>query len=156
MRGQRVMLDSDLAALYGVETKALVQAVRRNIRRFPEDFMFRLSKEEFDYLRSQIVTSRRDWGGRRYFPYAFTEHGVAMLSSVLRSDRAVIVNIEIMRTFVRLREMLSSNRELTRRLDELEQRYDSQFKAVFDAICQLMAPPARPTRRLGFTTEKHR
>ncbi len=148
--GQKVMLDSDLAVLYGVETRALVQAVQRNRERFPDDFMFQLSREEFDNLRSQSVISSSRWGGRRYPPYAFTEQGVAMLSSVLRSQRAIQVNIEIMRAFIRLREMLASHRELSQRLDELEARYDAQFGAVFDAIRQLMAPPAQPSRRLGF------
>ncbi len=148
LREQKVMLDVDLAQLYGVETKVLLQAVRRNSVRFPEDFMFQLTKEEFQDLRSQIVTS--SWGGRRYPPYAFTEQGVAMLSSVLRSPRAVQVNIEIMRAFVRLREMLASNQELAHRLDELEQRYDQQFKVVFEAIRQLMAPSERAQRRIGF------
>jgi len=151
VRGHKVMLDSDLAELYAVETRALVQAIQRNRERFPDDFMFQLTKEEFDNLKSQSVISSSGWGGRRFPPYAFTEQGVAMLSSVLHSERAVQVNIEIMRAFVRLREMLASNRELARRLDELEQRYDAQFKAVFDAIRQLMAPPAQPSRRrLGF------
>jgi ORF6N domain len=150
VRDEKVMLDRDLAALYGVETRALVQAVRRNRERFPDDFMFQLSKEELDNLRSQTVISSSGWGGRRYPPYAFTEHGVAMLSSVLRSQRAVRVNIEIMRAFIRLRQTLASNRDLARRLDELEARYDAQFGAVFDAIRQLMAPPPQPTRRIGF------
>lgn len=156
IRGQRVLLDADLASLYGVETRALTQAVRRNADRFPDDFMFQLSEDEFEDLRSQSVTSSR-WGGRRYRPYAFTEQGVAMLSSVLRSDRAVQVNIEIMRAFVHLRRMLASNAELERRLDELEGRYDQQFRAVFDTIRELMRPPApaieanaRPVRPLGF------
>jgi len=150
IRGHKVMLDSDLADLYGVGTRALVQAVQRNRGRFPEDFMFQLTKEEFDHLKSQIVISSSGWGGRRYPPYAFTEQGVAMLSSVLRSQRAVQVNIEIMRAFVRLRQMLASHRDLARRLDEMEGRYDAQFKAVFDAIRQLMVPPTQPKRRLGF------
>jgi hypothetical protein len=151
LRGQRVMLSLHLAELYQVQPRVLVQAVKRNIERFPDDFMFQLNDGEFANLKSQIVTS--SWGGiRRAAPYAFTEQGVAMLSSVLRSQRAVQVNIEIMRAFVRLREMLASNRDLARRLDELEQRYDLQFKAVFDAIRQLMAPPAAPKRRLGFRT----
>jgi len=154
IRGHKVMLDADLAELYGVQTKVLVQALRRNRERFPEDFMFQLTKEEFANLRSQFVTSSPGWGGRRYPPYAFTEQGVAMLSSVLRSQRAVQVNIEIMRAFVRLREMLASNRALARRFDELEQRYDAQFKAVFDAIRQLMAPTQPPRRRLGFSSGK--
>jgi hypothetical protein len=163
MRGQKVMLDADLAALYEVETRALVQAVQRNIERFPDDFMFRLSKEEFDDLRSQDVISSR-WGGRRSLPYVFTEQGVAMLSGVLRSDRAVEVNIEIMRAFVRLRGMLASNAELAQRLDDLEERYDVQFRVVFDTIRELMRPApsraldARATdvspRRLGFPTQR--
>jgi hypothetical protein len=143
VEGQKVMLDSDLAALYGVETRALIQAVHRNIERFPDDFMFQLSKEEWGYLKSQDVTSSRGWGGRRYPPYAFTEQGVAMLASVLRSPRAVAVNIEIMRAFVRLRQMLSSNRELNRRLNELEKDYDAKFRSVFEAIRKLMAPRGR-------------
>ncbi|MBE0430695.1 MAG: ORF6N domain-containing protein [Dehalococcoidia bacterium] len=143
------MLDADLAALYGVETKVLVQAVKRNLVRFPEDFMFQLSQEEFAILRSQIVTSS-DWGGRRYPPYAFTEQGVAMLSSVLRSQRAIQVNIQIMRTFIRLRQMLATHANLARKLDALERKYDAQFKQVFDAIRQLMAPPEPKRRALGF------
>ncbi len=149
IRKQKVMLDSDLAALYGVETKVLVQAVKRNIERFPEDFMFRLNKKEFVILRSQIVTSS-DWGGRRYAPYAFTEQGVAMLSSVLHSQRAIQVNIEIMRAFIRLRQMLASHAELARKLDELEKKYDAQFKEVFEAIRQLMTPPEPKRRPIGF------
>ena len=137
LRGQKVMLDRDLAALYQVETRVLVQAVQRNIERFPDDFMFRLTKEEAERvnsLRSQIVISNPGRGGARYLPYAFTEQGVAMLSSVLRSKRAVQVNIEIMRAFVRLRQLLRSNEELARSLDELEERYDEQFEAVWEAI----------------------
>ena len=152
IRGHRVMLDSDLAGLYGVETKALVQAVRRNPERFPDDFMFQLTSEEFANLRSQSVTSNPGSGGRRYPPYAFTEQGVAMLSSVLRSGRAVQVNVEVMRAFVRLRALMAGNEELAKRLGELEQRYDSQFSAIFDAIRELMAPPGAPTRRIGFPT----
>lgn len=152
IRGQKVLLDFDLAALYEVPTKALNQAVKRNIERFPEDFMFSLNKAELDDWRSQFVTSNpKAKMGLRRSPYAFTEQGVAMLSSVLKSDRAVAVNIEIMRAFVRLREMLSSNAELSRRLDALEKKYDTQFKAVFDAIRQLMVPPAVPKKsRIGF------
>jgi len=153
IRGQKAMLDADLAALYGVETKVLVQAVKRNRERFPEDFMFQLSQEEFAILRSQIVTSS-EWGGRRYPPYAFTEQGVAMLSSVLRSQRAIQVNIEIMRTFIRLRKMLAAHAELARKLDALEKKYDAQFKQVFDAIRQLMAPPEQKRRAIGFRTGK--
>jgi len=133
------MLDADLAELYGVETKALLQTVKRNLDRFPEDFAFQLTNQDLSNLRSQIVTS--SWGGRRYLPYAFTEQGVAMLSSVLRSARAVQVNIEIMRTFVRLRQLLTSNVELARKLAALESKYDAQFKMVFDAIRALMKPP---------------
>jgi hypothetical protein len=150
IRSHKVMLDSDLAGLYGVPTKALVQAARRNKERFPQDFMFQLSAPEFRILRSQTVTSNRGRGGRRYAPYAFTEQGVAMLSSVLRSKRAVLVNIQIMRTFVRLRRLLASNAELHRRLDELERKYDKQFKVVFDAIRELMEPPEKPSKRIGF------
>lgn len=152
IRGQKVVLDSDLAELYGVETRVLVQAVHRNRERFPSDFMFQLTKEEFDNLRSQSVISSSGWGGRRYPPYAFTEQGVAMLSSVLRSKRAVLVNIEIMRAFVRLRQMLASHAELARRLDALEKKYDAQFRVVFEAICKLMAPPEQKRRPIGFRT----
>ena len=149
VRKQKVMLDADLAVLYGVETRVLVQAVKRNIERFPEDFMFQLNREEFAVLRSQSVTSS-DWGGRRYPPYAFTEQGVAMLSSVLRSQQAIQVNIEIMRAFIRLRQMLASHAALARKLDALEKKYDAQFKEVFEAIRQLMAPPEPKRRAIGF------
>ncbi len=149
IRDKKVILDADLAALYGVETKVLVQAVKRNLERFPADFMFQLTKNEFVHLRSQVVTSR-EWGGRRYPPYAFTEQGVAMLSSVLRSPRAIQVNIEIMRAFVRLRKMLASHAALARKLNALEKKYDAQFKVVFDAIRQLMAPPEPKRRPIGF------
>ena len=149
IRGQKVMLSPDLAELYEVEPRVLVQAVSRNRERFPEDFMFQLTRVELANLKSQIVTS--SWGGvRRATPYAFTEQGVAMLSSVLRSPRAVQVNIAIMRAFVELREMLASHRDLARRFDEMESKYDAQFKAVFDAIRELMIPPAKPRRRIGF------
>jgi len=153
LRGHKVMLDADLAALYGVETKALVRAVKRNEDRFPHDFMFQLSREESDNLRLHFGTSS-SWGGRRYLPYAFTEQGVAMLSSVLRSPRAVQVNIEIMRAFVRLRKMLASNAELAKKLDALEKKYDVQFRAVFEAIRQLMAPREPKRRRIGFGSEE--
>ena len=153
IRGQKVLLDADLAALYGVETKVLLQAVRRNRERFPDDFMFQLTEEEFDDLRSQSVTS--SWGGRRYRPYAFTEQGVAMLSSVLRSPQAIAVNIEIMRAFVRLRELLASHRVLAKRLEELEAKTDSRFKQVFEAIRQLMLPPDPPKKRqIGFVRDE--
>ncbi len=153
IRGHRVMLDVDLAKLYGVETKALIRAVRRNAERFPADFMFQMSEEEFTNLRYQFGTSS-SWGGRRYRPYAFTEHGVAMLSSVLRSATAAQVNIEIMRAFVRTRQMLQPNLELAGKLDALEKKYDSQFRAVFDAIRELMEPPNKPTKRIGFRSER--
>lgn len=152
VRRQKVMLDADLAELYGVETRALVQAVKRNIERFPEDFMFQLSQKEFAILRSQSVTSSH-WGGRRYPPYAFTEQGVAMLSSVLRSQRAIQANIEIMRAFIRLRQMLATHAELARKIDALERKYDAQFKQVFEAIRQLMTPPESKRRAIGFRKE---
>lgn len=152
IRGEKVMLDADLAELYGVETKYLVRAVKRNVERFPGDFMFQLTKGEFSDLRSQTGTSS-SWGGRRYAPYAFTEQGVAMLSSVLRSKRAVMVNVQIMRTFVQLRRMLESHAELARKLAALERKYDYQFKVVFDAIRELMEPPKKKRRPVGFLTE---
>jgi hypothetical protein len=149
VRSEKVILDQDLAALYGVTTGALVQAVKRNLDRFPADFMFQLSNDEFANLRSQIVTS--SWGGRRTAPYAFTEQGIAMLSGVLKGERAAAVNVEIMRTFVRLRRLLMSQDEMARKLTLLERRYDQQFKIVFDAIRRLMAPEAPPKRRrIGF------
>jgi len=142
-----------LAELYEVEPRALVQAVKRNIERFPPDFMFQLSKVEFENLKSQIVTS--NWGGlRRAAPYAFTEQGVAMLSSVLNSRRAVQVNIEIMRAFVRLREIMSTHKDLVRRLNEMEKKYDAQFRVVFDAIRELMAPPDPKKRKIGFLVKE--
>jgi hypothetical protein len=150
VRGQKVMLDADLAALYRVPTKVLIQAVKRNSARFPGDFMFRLTPEEAVRLRSQIVTSNVGRGGRRYLPYAFNEHGVAMLSSVLRSPRAVQANIAIIRAFVRLRGLLASNESLARKLDALEKKYDAQFKVVFDAIRQLMSPRAAGHCTIGF------
>jgi hypothetical protein len=149
LRGQRVLLDDDLALLYGVKTKILNKSVKRNGRRFPADFMFRLTAKEFENLRFQFGTSR--WGGRRYPPYAFTEQGVAMLSSVLHSKRAIQVNIEIMRAFVRLRQMLASNAGLARKLAALEKKYDAQFRVVFDAIRELMTPPQpKKKRSIGF------
>lgn len=157
IRGQRVILDHDLARLYGVATKALNQAVKRNLDRFPEDFMFQLTKAETEqwqrqkHLRSQIVTLKTTRGAhRKYQPYAFTEHGILMLSSVLKSQRAVQVNIQIMRTFVRLRQMLASNETLIERLDELEENYDAKFKIVFSAIRQLMNPRAVTRKPIGF------
>lgn len=151
LRGQKVMLDASLAMLYDVTTKALNQAARRNRARFPADFMFRLTAAEDTNLRSQSVTSSsRRHGGRRNRPYAFTEQGVAMLSSVLKSPRAIAVNIEIMRAFVRLRATLTSHVELSRRIDGLEQKYDGQFRSVFQAIRLILEPPSRPQRRIGF------
>lgn len=151
VRGQKVMLDADLAVLYGVPTKRLNQQVSRNARRFPGDFMFRLTATEASLLRSQFATLKPGRGEhRKYLPYAFTQEGVAMLSSVLQSPRAVRVNIEIMRTFVRLRGLLTSNEALARKLDALEQKYDAQFKVVFDALRQLMAPAAAGQRLIGF------
>ena len=152
IRGQKVMVDSDLADLYRVPTKVFNQAVKRNLKRFPKDFMFRLTANEMKILRSQIVTS--SWGGRRTLPYAFTEQGVAMLSSVLNSERAVQVNIAIMRAFVKLREILTTHRELAEKIAELENKYrrhDDKIQAVFDAIRELIEPPqVSPKRRIGF------
>jgi len=151
IRGEKVMLDRDLAELYQVTTAALNQALGRNRERFPSDFMFRLTQSEVTQLnRSQIVIGSQKHRDPRFPPYAFTEQGIAMLSSVLRSRRAISVNIEIMRAFVKLRQMLASNSELSRRLDELESKYDRQFKVVFDAIRQLMSPPLRPRKQIGF------
>jgi len=150
LRGCKVLLDADLAALYGVRTKAVVQAVKRNPERFPDDFAFRLTGDEFARLRSQSVTSNEGRGGRRHAPHAFTEQGVAMLSSVLRSPRAIAVNIEIVRVFVKLRQVMASHANLARKLEDLERRYDAQFKVVFDAIRQLMLPSAPKARRAGF------
>lgn len=152
LRGERVILDTDIAALYGIETKTLVRAVKRNLDRFPHDFMFQLTSEEVKSLRYQFGTSNTR-GGRRYLPYAFTEQGVAMLSGVLRSEQAVKVNVEIMRAFVRLRRILSEHADLARKLDDLEQRYDEQFRVVFDALRELMAPPDSEGRQIGFEQE---
>ncbi len=169
VRGEKVMLDTDLATLYEVETRILTQAVKRNMDHFPADFMFQLNKEEFDHLRLQSATSSEDstvlrsqsvilkngrGKHRKYLPYVFTEQGVAMLSSVLRSKRAVQVNIEIMRAFVRLRQILASNKNLAQQLRDMEQKYDKQFKVVFDAIHQLMMPPDNTKKRpVGFIWE---
>ncbi len=148
VRGKKVMLDRDLAMLYEVETRALKQAVRRNPERFPEDFMFILSNQEFRNLRSQFVTS--SYGGTRYNPMAFTEQGVAMLSSVLKSKRAILVNIQIMRTFTNLRKMLATHDDLRKKIEEMETKYDYQFQIVFDAIKQLIAVEEKPKREIGF------
>jgi ORF6N domain-containing protein len=170
VRGEKEMFDADLAKLYGVSTKALNQALRRNRERFPDDFVFQLTAEEFAFLKSQFVISsaeepdsqglRSNWSqfvtssrkhrGARYRPFAFTEQGVAMLSSVLRSRRAVEVNIAIMRTFVQLRRLMDTNRDLARKIEALERKYDEQFAEVFAAIKELVAPPATPTKRIGF------
>ena len=168
LRDQRVMLDAELAALYGVETKVLVQAIKRNIERFPADFMFQLSTEEFANLRSQFVTSSSGYGGRRYAPYAFTEQGVAMLSSVLNSQRAIAINIEIMRAFVQVRAMAATHQDLAKQLAELQDKTESlamshdtfsrntraQLKQVFDALRELMTPPEPPKRPIGFITHE--
>jgi hypothetical protein len=154
IRGHKVMLDSDLAGLYGVTTKRLNEQVRRNFPRFPEDFMFQLTELETQLLRSQFATSKKGRGGRRYSPYAFTEQGVAMLSSVLNSERAIKVNIEIMRAFVRLRRMLASHADLARKLEALEKKYDAQFRVVFEAIRELMKPPETKRRPIGFLVEE--
>jgi len=154
IRGHKVMLDSDLAELYEVPTRRLNEQFKRNIARFPSDFMFQLSPEEDENLRSQFATSSSRHGGRRYLPYVFTEQGVAMLSSVLNSERAIQVNIAIMRAFVKLREMIASNKDLAKRLDDLEKKYDTQFKIVFDAIRRLMTPPEPKRRQIGFHIEK--
>jgi hypothetical protein len=162
LRGQKVLLDADLAALYGVETRVLVQAVKRNISRFPEDFMFQLETDEVEFLRSQFVISntKPGRGGRRYAPYVFTEQGVAMLSSVLSSARAIAVNIEIMRAFVQLREMIVSNKELARKFDELEYKLESHDQAIagiLDAIRELMrSPEPKKKQPIGFVTDKQK
>jgi len=150
IRGHKVMLDNELADLYGVETKALNRAVKRNLERFPEDFMFQLTPEEAENLRCHFGTSSSDWGGRRYLHYAFTEQGVAMLSSVLKSRRAALVNVAIMRAFVKLRQMLASHRGLARQLEALEKKYDVQFRVVFDAIRELMRPSPPSRKQIGF------
>ena len=166
LRDQRVMLDAELAGLYGAETKVLVQAIKRNLERFPADFMFQLTAEEFTNLRSQIVTSSSGYGGRRCAPYAFTEHGVAMLSSVLSSPRAIAINIEIMRAFVQVRAFAATHQDLAKQLSELQDKTESlamahdtfsrntraQLKQVFDALRELMTPPEPPKRPIGFVT----
>jgi hypothetical protein len=151
IRGQRVMLDADLAEMYGVPTFRLNEAVKRNFARFPEDFMFQVTAEEWESLRSQFAILKTGRGQhRKYLPCAFTEQGVAMLSSVLNSERAVQVNVAIMRAFVQLRGMLASHAELSRKLSALEQKYDAQFKVVFEAIRELMEPPKKERRKIGF------
>ena len=152
IRTQQVMLDADLADLYGVETRQLTRAVRRNLDRFPADFMFQLTNAEFENLRSHSGTSSQ-WGGRRYRPYAFTEQGVPMLSSVLRNDRAVQVNIEIMRAFVRFRHMITDHSVLLRKVNAMERKYDKRFKVVFDALRLLIDRPEPRKKPIGFHTE---
>ena len=157
LRGQKVMLDRDLAALYGIRTSMLKRAVLRNASRFPSDFMFRLERQEIAILRCQIGTSKSDpRGGLRYAPMAFTEQGVAMLSSVLNSQRAIQVNIAVMRAFIRLRQILATHGDLARKLDELESKYDTQFRVVFVALRRLMNPSRRPRRQIGFTVRERR
>lgn len=149
IRSEKVLLDSDLAELYAVETRVLMQAVSRNLNRFPDDFMFQLNEREFENLKSHFVTS--SWGGRRKLPYVFTEQGVAMLSSVLRSKRAVEVNIAIMRTFVKMRKLLSSHKELRMKIEEMEKKYDKNFRIVFSAIKELMEPLDKNNKKkIGF------
>ena len=159
LRDEKVLLDHDLAELYDVETGALNRAVKRNAERFPEDFMFQVTGEEAELLRCQTGISKPGRGGRRYLPYAFTEQGVAMLSSVLNSKRAIDVNIAIMRAFVQLRKMIASHDKLARKLAELEQHlesHDEQIQAVFEAIRQLMTPPAKPRKKIGFVVKEKR
>jgi len=161
VRDQKVMLDSDLAILYGVPVKALNQSVKRNKKRFPEDFMFRLDSQEYKVLksqivtantplRSQIVTANDNRGGRRNLPYVFTEHGIAMLSSVLNSDRAIQVNIQIIRTFIKLRKLLSTHKDLLEKIEKMEKGYDRQFRIVFDIIRELNNPPEKLRKQIGF------
>lgn len=155
IRGKKVMLASDISALYGVKTKVLNLAVKRNGVRFPDDFMFQLTQKETDSLRFQFETSKKGRGGRRYLPYTFTQEGVAMLSGVLNSPRAVQANILIMRTFAKLRELIATNELIRQKIEELEKKYekhDQQFKVVFDAIRQFLATPEKPKRQIGFHT----
>ncbi len=152
IRGQKVMLDRDLAVLYGIVTKNLNKAVGRNLDRFPDDFMFQLNKKEFNILKFQFGTSR--WGGTRKLPHVFTEHGILMLSSVLNSKRASQVNIQIMRTFIKMREILVSHKDLQRKIEAMEKRYDDKFKIVFQAIRKMMTPEDAPKRKIGFRSQK--
>lgn len=154
-RGVNVMLDRDLAELYGVETKRLKEQVKRNIDRFPDDFMFELTKEEFEVLRSQNATSKMEGrGGVRYLPYAFTEHGVLMLSNILNSEKAVKVSIQVIRAFSMLKQMLSTHEDLKKKIEEMENRYDHQFRIIFDAIKQLIEEDLKPKRDIGFERSK--
>jgi hypothetical protein len=157
IRGQRVMLDADLAELYGVPTKVFNQAIKRNAERFPEDFMFQLTPAELTNLRSQIVTSRSDWGGRRYLPYVFTEHGAIMAANVINSERAIEISVYVVRAFVKLREMFAGHKEMARKLTELENRLDTHDHAIHSIITtlkQLMNPPPKPQKQIGFKTGK--
>ena len=154
IHGHKVMLDTDLAELYDVETRILVRNVKRNIDRFPKDFMFQLTKKEDEVLRSQIGISKKGWGGRRYAPYVFTEQGVAMLSSVLNSKRAIQVNVEIMRAFVRMRQLLASHKGLMQKILDMEKKYDKQFQIVFKALKQLMVEEERPKPQIGFKADE--
>lgn len=163
IRGEKVMFDRDLAVLYGVETRVLNQAVRRNIKRFPKDFMLQLNKQEFEIWKSQIVTSRADlksqivisnWGGTRKSPLVFTEQGVAMLSSVLKSERAIQVNIQIMRTFTHLRKMLATNKELREKIEAMERKYDKRFRAIFETIRLLLREDKKPGSKIGFLDKR--
>ena len=151
-RGYKVMLDKDLAELYGVETKRLKEQVRRNIERFPEDFMFELSKDEHENLRSQFATS--SWGGTRYAPMAFTEHGVLMLSSVLKSDKAIQVNIQIMRAFTRLRQLVLDSSELRKEIEELRNEAENKFQIIFQTLDQLISVEKTPKKKIGFTAKE--
>ena len=152
IRNTKVMLDRDLAELYGVENKALNQAVKRNIKRFPDDFMFQLTYQEVTHLKSQFVTS--SWGGIRKMPYAFTEQGVAMLSRILNSDRAIAVNIQIMRTFTRLRRMLLDNEDLRKELEDLKQVSEERFRIVFETLDQLLTKERKPKKKIGYTAKE--
>jgi hypothetical protein len=154
MRGHRIMLDSDLAKIFGVTTKQLNQAVKRNLTRFPEDFMFQVTEIERESLRSQSVTSNVGRGGRRYLPFAFTEHGTLMLANILKSTTAIRSSIQVVRAFIRLRQMMISHNDLGRKLNELERKYDTQFKVVFDAIKQIMMPHKSSSRRIGFHSDE--
>ena len=154
IHGQKIMLDTHLAELYGVETKVLNRAVKRNLQRFLGDFMFQLSYQEVRTLRCQLGTSNIGRGGRRYLPYAFTEHGAIMAANVLNSERAIEASVYVVRAFVRLRALIASNKDLAKRLDELEKKYDAQFKVVFDAIRELMTPVDPKPTRIGFRASR--
>lgn len=154
VRGRKVILDSDLAALYGVSTKRLNEQVKRNLDRFPSDFMFQLTQAETDFLRSQFATSSKSQGGRRFLPYVFTEHGTLMAANILNNPIAIAVSIEIVRTFVQLRQTLLAHQELKRKIELLESKYDSQFRSIFDAIKQLMIPPESSRRSIGIRSDE--